>query len=192
MPFSENREARAAPCCALCTPLAYLTRRASHAAAPRPCAQHHSACAGQRRRAALLVPILSQFNSSSAGRHCEGRGSAARPRPRPALPASAESHQGACLPRAGCPFAPAARACASLLCCFFGGRVDGQAPPDVCSPPPPHARTMSDARSRRRACMRVPGERMRVPGGSAAHEAAVRRIAPAKRAMRSGVAAGPG
>ena len=49
-----------------------------------------------------------------------------------------------------------------------------------------------DARSRRRACMPVPGERMRVPGGSAAHEAAVRRIAPAKRAMRSGVAAGPG
>jgi hypothetical protein len=29
------------------------------------------------------------------------------------------------------------------LCCFVGGRVDGQAPPDVCSPPPPHARAMS-------------------------------------------------
>jgi hypothetical protein len=31
---------------------------------------------------------------------------------------SAEAHRGACLPRADCPLAPAARASASLLCCF--------------------------------------------------------------------------
>ena len=57
----ENRvgkRARAAPCCARCTPRAALTRSASHADAPRPCAQHHSACAGPRRRAAHRVPIL--------------------------------------------------------------------------------------------------------------------------------------
>ena len=53
-----GKRARAAPCCARCTPRAALTRRASHAAAPRPCAQHHSACAGPRRRAAHRVPIL--------------------------------------------------------------------------------------------------------------------------------------
>ena len=53
-----GKRARAAPCCARCTPRAALTRRASHEAAPRPCAQHHSACAGPRRRAAHRVPIL--------------------------------------------------------------------------------------------------------------------------------------
>ena len=53
-----GKRARAAPCCARCTPRAALTRSASHAAAPRPCAQHHSACAGPRRRAAHRVPIL--------------------------------------------------------------------------------------------------------------------------------------
>ena len=47
-----GKRARAAPCCARCTPRAALTRRASHAYAPRPCAQHHSACAGPRRGAA--------------------------------------------------------------------------------------------------------------------------------------------
>ena len=108
-----GKRARAAPCCARCTPRAALTRRASHASAPLPSAQHHSACAGPRCRAALLVPILSQRGKAAAGRHCEGRGSAARPHPRHALPASAEAHRCACLLRAGCPFAPAARACAS-------------------------------------------------------------------------------
>ena len=53
-----GKRARAAPCCARCTPRAALTRSASHAAAPRPCAQHHSACAGPRRRAAHRGPIL--------------------------------------------------------------------------------------------------------------------------------------
>ena len=53
-----GKRARAPPCCARCTPRAALTRRSSHAAAPLPCAQHHSACAGPRRRAAHRVPIL--------------------------------------------------------------------------------------------------------------------------------------
>ena len=38
-------------------PAARAERRASHAAAPRPCAQHHSACAGPRRGAAHRVPM---------------------------------------------------------------------------------------------------------------------------------------
>ena len=68
-------------CCALCTPRAALTRIAS----------------------ALLVAILRQHGKALAGRHCEGRGNTARPRPRPALPASAGAHRGSCLPRAGMP-----------------------------------------------------------------------------------------
>ncbi len=144
-----GKRARAAPCCARCTPrtakkmccllvlnsvtstpqwirqpkAAWLSRRASHAASPRPCAQHHIACAGPRRCAAHRVPILKHLPGPFSGRHCECRGSAARPLPRPALRASAEAHRDACLPRAGCPLAPAARASASLLCCFVGGRV---------------------------------------------------------------------
>ena len=53
-----GKRARAAPCCARCSHRAALTKRASHEAAPRPCAQQHSACAGPRRRAAHRVPIL--------------------------------------------------------------------------------------------------------------------------------------
>jgi hypothetical protein len=53
-----GERAHAAPCCARCTPRAALTRRASHTDAPRPCAQHHSACDGPRRRAAHRVPTL--------------------------------------------------------------------------------------------------------------------------------------
>ena len=109
----SGRERVRRPAAARCTPWAALTRSASHAASPRPCAQHHSACAGPRRCAALLVAILSQRGKAFAGRHCEGRGSAERPRLRTALPASAGAYRGACLPRASCPFAPAARACAS-------------------------------------------------------------------------------
>jgi len=89
------------------------------------------------------IILLFFFENSREFAFRKSRGNRAPHWPRPALRASAEAHQGVCLPRAGCPFALAARACASLLCCFFGGRVDGQAPPDVCSPPPPHARTMS-------------------------------------------------
>jgi hypothetical protein len=42
----------------------------------------------------------------------------AKATPAPRTPASAGTHRGACLPRADCPFAPAARAQASSLCCF--------------------------------------------------------------------------
>ena len=95
-----GKRARAAPCCARCTPRAALTRRASHAAAPHPCAQHHSACAGPRRRAAHRVPILKYLPGLFQ------LGSAVRPLPRPALRASAGAHRGAC---------------SSLLRCRLGG-----------------------------------------------------------------------
>jgi hypothetical protein len=51
------KKARAARCCARCTPRAALTRRASHADAPRPCAQYHSACTGP----GMSPPFSSRF-----------------------------------------------------------------------------------------------------------------------------------
>jgi hypothetical protein len=55
-----GKRARAATCCARCTSRAALTRRASHAAAPRHSAQHHSACDGPLTRG-IAVPFSSRF-----------------------------------------------------------------------------------------------------------------------------------
>ena len=106
-PRIAPRIGKRARCCARCSHRAALTKRASHEAAPRPCAHHHSACAGPRRRAAHRVPILKYLPGLfQVGTASLGWGSAARPLPRPALRASAGAHRGACW---------------SLLRCRLGG-----------------------------------------------------------------------
>jgi len=76
----------AAPCCARCTPRAALTKRLSHEASPRPCAQHHSACAGPRRRPSRpdSEPFQVQVGTAIGTRTAVGQRGKAAPAPRTA------------------------------------------------------------------------------------------------------------